>query len=173
MPVALARRLVDAGALVGCLGERSGITKRRDPFRAGAGEKGADVVFTDKSRKRLQRATLVALCVCGAAACTPGQALLARRAHTAREKLVGLTADDVVGCAGQPARVQQSGSRQYLTYISGPPAPGSNHTRCVVTFMLRSGYVESVDYENPNGRLIGDSIPECLEVVGPCLPATE
>jgi hypothetical protein len=37
---------------------------------------------------------------------------------------------------------------------------------------LQRGYVETVDYENPNGNLIGRSIPECLQVVRPCLPAS-
>jgi hypothetical protein len=108
------------------------------------------------------------------AGCTPGQAMLARRAHTAREDLVGLTYDDVIHCAGQPNDVQTQGdSRRYLVYLSGPPQAGSNHTRCVVTFLVRDGYVESVDYEQPNGNLIGDNIPECLQVVGPCLPVAE
>ena len=50
------------------------------------------------------------------------------------------------------------------------PQPGSNHTSCITTFVFQRGYVSSVDYENKNGGLIGQSIPECLKTVGPCLP---
>jgi len=102
-------------------------------------------------------------------ACTPGQTLLSREAHTAREKLVGLSRADVLRCAGEPHRVQHADKWEYLSYLSREPMPESRHTRCVTTFTLRNGYVESVDYENPNGNLIGTSIPECLDTVKPCL----
>jgi hypothetical protein len=111
------------------------------------------------------------LLVATLASCTPGQAMLSRRAHTAREDLVGLTQDEVLACAGRPLRAQHSGSWEYWSYSSGPPQIGSNHTTCITTFTFQRGYVSSVDYENKNGGLIGQSIPECLNTVGPCLPA--
>jgi hypothetical protein len=96
--------------------------------------------------------------------------VLARKAHNAREDLVGMSRDDFRRCAGEPAGVQQSGSWEYWSYTSGEPAIGSKHTRCVVTVRLKRGYIESIDYESPNGNLIGQSIPECLDVVGACVP---
>jgi hypothetical protein len=104
-----------------------------------------------------------------AASCTPGQAMLGRQAHNAREDLVGMSRDELLHCAGQPVGDQQQGSWEYLSYISSPPPPTSDHSRCVTTFRLRGGYVESVNYETPNGRLIGQSIAQCLETVGPCV----
>lgn len=104
-----------------------------------------------------------------AASCTPGQAVLSRKAHTARENLVGISRDDVLRCAGEPVQATKQGRWEYLSYVSSQPTPTSRHTRCVTTFRLQGGYVESVDYESPNGNLIGQSISECLEIVGPCL----
>ena len=101
--------------------------------------------------------------------CTPGQALLSRKAHTARENLVGISRDEVIRCAGSPMQATQRGRWEYLSYLSAPPPPSSDHTRCVTTFRLQGGYVESIDYETPNGNLIGQSISECLDTVGPCL----
>ena len=115
---------------------------------------------------------LLSVFAAAAASCTPGQAVLSRKAHLAREELVGTPREDMLRCAGEPARIQQQGSREYWSYISGEPQIGSDHTRCVVTVRLQRGYVDSIDYENPNGNLIGRSLPECLDVVGPCLPET-
>lgn len=120
------------------------------------------------------RLLVIALAAAAAASCgMPGQAVMSRKAHMAREELVGMTRDEVLRCAGDPARAQQQGSREYFSYISGEPA--IKHTRCIVTVRLQRGYVESVDYENPNGNLIGQSIPECLDVLDTCLepPAEE
>ena len=105
-----------------------------------------------------------------ASSCTPGQAVLSRKAHNARENLVGISRADVLSCAGKPGDIKKTGSWETLSYVSGEPALGSDHTRCVVSFTLVRGYVETIAYLSPNGNLIGRSIPECLDVVGPCLP---
>jgi hypothetical protein len=96
-----------------------------------------------------------------------------RRAHLAREDLTGMSRAELVSCAGQPLDVQHAGSWEYWIYVSPEQTLKPENTRCVATFMARNGYVESLDYANPSGGLIKDSITECLSIVDKCLPERE
>jgi hypothetical protein len=109
--------------------------------------------------------------VVAAGACSTAR--LSRRAHRARVDLEGLSRDDLIACAGEPVRIQEAGAWEYLTYISSLPTKGKGASQCVATFMVRGGYVQGLDYETPNGGLIGKSITECLSIVDPCLPKVE
>jgi hypothetical protein len=112
--------------------------------------------------------TLLAFALVVSAGCSAAKQ--SRRAHRARVDLAGITRTELQRCAGDPLRVERTGGWEYLTYVSPRREDQQRSTQCVATFMVRNGYVEDLDYENPSGGLIGTSIGECLAIVDPCLP---
>src|SRR5690349_23755418 len=114
------------------------------------------------------RTIVAAVAVASAAlvSCAPGQAAFSRQAQNAREQLVGMHREELLRCAGRPQHVERRGRWEFIDFVSGSPAPGSGRTQCIVSVKLQGGYVESVDYESPNGGLIGQSAPECLYEIG-------
>jgi hypothetical protein len=91
-------------------------------------------------------------------------------AHKARSDLVGMTRSEIEDCAGEPLRVEYAGNYKYLIYHSSMEEPPGSRNTCVATFLVRNDYVESLDYETPAGRLIGDHARECFPIVERCMP---
>src|SRR5689334_9210122 len=148
------------------------MSTERDPRTAGD---GAPVESSHVSLLQKIATVLLVVAVTAVAAVAAGggcaAAKQARRAHLARVDLAGLSRADLEACAGEPLRIEKAPNGwQYLKYESPLRPDQERSTQCVATFVVKNGYVEDLEYENPSGGLIGDSIIECLPIVDPCLP---
>jgi hypothetical protein len=111
-----------------------------------------------------------------------GRADLAERAKV---ELVGKSKKDILMCAGVPLRSQRADNMEFMTYYSGgdsnaymaggagSSAGGSavsvKKRYCEVTFVLKDGIVEKVNYAGRTGGLITEG-EQCAFVLQNCLP---
>lgn len=106
----------------------------------------------------------------------------AEQATRAKSEMIGMSRDQVLDCAGVPARTARAGDSEYLAYSTNPETNvWSNNqgnifsdTRdCTVTVKLTGGYVSEVTYRGnkTGGLLTKDS--HCATVVGSCIAHRE
>ncbi len=123
-------------------------------------------------------ATLITSC----ASTKFGRADLAKRAKV---ELIGKSKKDILMCAGVPVRSQQAENMEFLTYYSGGDSDayvtggvGSSvgggvvsvkKRYCEVTFILKDGIVEKINYAGRTGGLITEG-EQCAFVLQNCLP---
>lgn len=109
------------------------------------------------------------------------RAEVAERAKTA---LIGMSKKDLFSCAGAPLRSQQLEDMEFFTYVGGGDATGGavavvgqpaggavivTHKRyCEVTFVLKAGRVEKINYAGRTGGWASEG-EQCAFVVEPCL----
>jgi hypothetical protein len=115
---------------------------------------------------------LIPLLLLAACAFLDEQDIARQRADSAafaQTQLVGLSKAEILACAGTPARTAKAGDSESLIYVSGGSA-ASPEKSCEVTFVLRRGYVEKVDYSVTYVGLMarGD---QCAFVVQKCVGA--
>lgn len=113
------------------------------------------------------------------------------RAALARQALIGLPKDALLSCAGVPARSAVIDNRDWFTYHSesvrtypgmiygglgyfdrGPldyDPPEISSVSCDATFTLRSGRVERLDFNSPQGTVANS---QCGAIVANCLALT-
>jgi hypothetical protein len=124
---------------------------------------------------------LVPLLLLGCAGSKFHRAEVATRAKT---ELVGMSKKDLLSCAGVPVRSQQVEDMEFLTYVGGGDnvgyaggAAGSSaaggviamHKRyCEVTFVLKAGKVEKVNYTGRTGGWATKG-EQCAFVIENCL----
>jgi hypothetical protein len=110
----------------------------------------------------------------------------AEMAERARTELLGLSKKELLTCAGVPVRSQQVDDMEFLTYAGGSDSVGYfgggvgssggggvialNKRYCEVTFVLRNGIVEKVNYAGRTGGLLTKG-EQCGFVVENCLPS--
>jgi len=127
---------------------------------------------------------LVLILLLPLAGCAGGKFHRANVAEKAKTALIGISKKDLFACAGVPARSQQVEDMEFFTYVgggdgtggavgvAGQPAGGAvivTHRRyCEVTFVLRAGKVEKVNYVGRTGGW-ATSGEQCAFVVEPCL----
>jgi hypothetical protein len=105
----------------------------------------------------------------------------ARVAHKAESKLIGLTEEQLLHCAGAPAQEKRSGSLSFLTYHGGGDgvavgASGGSqigvaaykHRYCDATFELRDGRVAALQYHGRTGGLLTHD-EQCAFIVEDCV----
>jgi len=125
---------------------------------------------------------VIATLLGGCASTKFGRADLAERA---KMELVGKSKKDILMCAGVPVRSQQVENMEFMTYYSGGDsdayvAGGAGSSAgggavsvkkryCEVTFALRDGVVERVNYAGRTGGLITEG-EQCAFVLQNCLP---
>jgi len=117
----------------------------------------------------------------GCASTKYGRADLAKRAKV---ELVGKSKEYILMCAGVPMRSQQHENMEFMTYYSGGDsdaygagtassagagAVSVKKRYCEVTFVLRDGVVEKVNYAGRTGGLITEG-EQCAFVLENCLP---
>jgi len=118
----------------------------------------------------------------GCASTKFGRADLAERAKV---ELVGKSKKDILMCAGVPVRSQQAKNMEFMTYSSGGDtdayvAGGAGSSAgggtasvkkryCEVTFVLKDGVVEKVNYAGRTGGLITEG-EQCAFILQNCLP---
>jgi len=93
----------------------------------------------------------------------------ARMARHARDDLLGLTRNGLIGCAGDPVKQERIGDREFLTYVSDGGLPPDS---CVATFVLRRELVDRLDYSSPSGMLPKEP-SACGVIVASCMPEKE
>lgn len=109
----------------------------------------------------------------------------AETAKRAQTELVGISKGDLLACAGAPIRTASSGDTEVFTYVGGgdsviaggggaSSAGGGVATvqrrYCEVTFVIRSGRVEKVNYAGRTGGLVTEG-EQCAFVVQNCIAA--
>jgi hypothetical protein len=109
------------------------------------------------------------------------------RADTAKRaqvELIGMSKKALLTCAGVPARSEKVEDLEFLTYVGGGDSVGyvgggtgssagggvitMNKRYCEVTFVLRNGIVEKLNYSGRTGGLITKG-EQCGFVVENCL----
>lgn len=119
---------------------------------------------------------LIALLILAACSVLDEKREAIRRADTAnfaQTELVGLLKADILACAGRPARTVKTGDTETLTYLSGGDgdATAGSETKekpCEVTFVLRDGFVEKLEYSVPDVGIFGKG-DQCAFVVQKCV----
>ena len=110
-----------------------------------------------------------------------------QRADVARQAqidLVGYTKAQILACAGAPVRSDRSEDIEVITYVGGGDSTGAavgvapssvgvgvvgtKRRYCEVTFVLRGGIVEKVNYTGRTGGLATKG-EQCAFVVEGCL----
>jgi len=125
---------------------------------------------------------VVATLLAGCASTKFSRADLAERAKV---ELIGKSKKDILICAGAPVRSQQAENMEFMTYYSGGDsnayvvggadsstgggAVSVKKRYCEVTFVLRDGMVEKVNYAGRTGGLITEG-EQCAFVLQNCLP---
>jgi hypothetical protein len=102
-------------------------------------------------------------------------------AHEAETKLIGISEEALLRCAGAPAQEKHSGSLSFLTYHGGGDgvalgALGSSqlgvaaykHRYCDATFTLRNGHVADLQYRGRTGGLLTRG-EQCAFIVEGCV----
>jgi hypothetical protein len=109
----------------------------------------------------------------------------AETAARAQSELVGLTKGELLSCAGVPVRQDRADGLDFLTYSSGGDSVGSAvasqtspstvilagksvRRYCEVTFVLRDGVVQRVNYQGRTGGILSQG-EQCAFVVQNCL----
>jgi hypothetical protein len=105
----------------------------------------------------------------------------ARVAHKAETRLIGLSEEELLKCAGAPSQEKHSGSLSFLTYHGGGDgvavgALGSSqiglatykHRYCDATFTLRNGHVADLQYRGRTGGLLTRG-EQCAFIVEGCV----
>jgi hypothetical protein len=141
-------------------------------------------MFCGKTRTKMKLAFVfvIAALLIGCASTKFGRAKLAKRAKV---ELIGKTKNDILMCAGVPVRSQHAGNIEFMTYYSGGDSnaylagnAGSSagggvvsvkKRYCEITFVLRDGLVEKVNYTGRTGGLITKG-EQCAFVLKNCLP---
>ena len=124
---------------------------------------------------------LVLLLLVGCAGSKFHRAEVATRAKT---ELVGMSKKNLLSCAGVPVRSQQVEDMEFLTYVGGGDSVGYaggvagpstasggivTHKRyCEVTFVLKAGKVEKVNYTGRTGGWATKG-EQCAFVIENCL----
>lgn len=106
-------------------------------------------------------------------------------AERAKTEMVGMSKTDLLSCAGVPARSQQVDELEFLTYLSGGDSVGiatggtssstgvgviaTKKRYCEVTFVLKDGRIEKVNYTGRTGGYATQG-EQCAFVVANCLP---
>jgi len=132
---------------------------------------------------RTNNAVLLALAITTLSGCVAQQrAETAKRAQT---ELVGISKADLLACAGAPVRSASSGDTEVMTYVGGGDSiivgGGAASTAgggvatvqrryCEVSFVLRSGRVEKINYAGRTGGLVTGG-EQCAFVVQNCVAA--
>ena len=125
---------------------------------------------------------VIASLLAGCASSKFGRADLAERAKV---ELIGKSKEAILMCAGVPVRSQQVENMEFMTYYGGGDSDaffaggaGSfagggvvsvKKRYCEVTFILKNGVVEKVNYSGRTGGLITNS-EQCAFVLQNCLP---
>lgn len=114
--------------------------------------------------------------------CTFQRAGLASRAQT---ELVGMSKKELLSCAGVPVRQERVDDLEFLTYSGGGDSVGAavatstspstaiatgkrTHRYCEVTFVLKDGVVQKVNYQGRTGGLLTKG-EQCAFIVENCL----
>ena len=126
---------------------------------------------------------LIPLLLLGCSGSKFHRAEVATRAET---ELVGMSKKDLLSCAGVPMRSERLEDMEFLTYVGGGDNVGyagggagssaaggviAVHKRyCEVTFILKSGRVEKVNYTGRTGGWATKD-EQCAFVIENCLQA--
>lgn len=113
---------------------------------------------------------LLGLALVSAACSTFQRAESARRAET---ELVGISAAQLLSCAGAPNRQATSGGVEVLTYVVQTQAgihegTGGRTSFCEATFVVEGGRVTRVSYRDESGGLLTKG-EHCGYIVQNCL----
>lgn len=105
----------------------------------------------------------------------------ARVAHKAEHKLIGLSEEQLLQCAGVPAQEKRSGSLSFFTYHGGGDGvaiaalgrsqigvAAYKHRYCDATFTLRNGRVADLQYRGRTGGLLTRD-EQCAFIVEDCV----
>jgi len=105
----------------------------------------------------------------------------ARVAHRAEDKLVGLSEEELLRCAGAPAQERRAGELSFLTYHGGGDgvAIGAvaqsqlgvaafKRRYCDATFTLQNGRVADLQYRGRTGGLLTRD-EQCAFIVEDCV----
>lgn len=109
----------------------------------------------------------------------------AETANRAQSELVGMKKVELLTCAGVPERQERVGDMEFLSYSSGGDSVDvgvatktsrstsiysgrSNRRYCGVTFILKDGIVQKVNYQGRTGGLLSRG-EQCAFVVENCL----
>lgn len=111
--------------------------------------------------------------------CVEGSRPDADLAQQARAWLVGLSREQIIGCAGKPERIVGSPGSEALVYsaasgessiiigASGGPVQKSQHS-CEVSFLMRDNWVTEVRYAGRTGNTLTPD-EECAPIVRKCM----
>lgn len=128
----------------------------------------------------MNRVAIVLLLVALAGCAAQQRAETAKRAQS---ELVGMSKAELLACAGAPVRAAMAGDTEVLTYVGGGDSTvvgagaassvgggvASVHRRyCEVTFVLKTGRVEKINYAGRTGGLITQG-EQCAFVVENCM----
>lgn len=117
--------------------------------------------------------------LCSLGGCVEGSRQDAEIAQQARAWLVGLSRDQILGCAGKPERIAGPARSESLVYSSasgdssivigssGGPVQKSVHS-CEVTFVMRDNWVVEVQYAGRTGNTLTPD-EECAPIVRKCM----
>ena len=112
---------------------------------------------------------VVATLLAGCASTKFSRADLAERAKV---ELIGKSKKDILICAGAPVRSQQDSNAYVVGGADSSTGGGAVSVKkryCEVTFVLRDGMVEKVNYAGRTGGLITEG-EQCAFVLQNCLP---
>ena len=126
--------------------------------------------------------TVAVVLVVSFSGCIYQRAGLASRAKT---ELVGMSKIELLSCAGVPVRQERMDNLEFLTYSGGvdifgtevdtytSPSPSiatgkRTYFYCDVTFVLKDGVVQKVNYKGHTGGLLTKG-EQCAFVVENCL----
>lgn len=113
------------------------------------------------------------------AGCVEGSRPDADLAQQARAWLVGLSREQIIGCAGKPERIEGNAASEALVYssssgessivigASGGPVQKSQHS-CEVSFLMRDNWVVEVRYAGRTGNTLTPD-EECAPIVRKCM----
>lgn len=132
-----------------------------------------------KGQSRGIHGSLVLVMLVGFSGCAIHRA---RVAHEAESKLIGLSEEQLLQCAGAPAHEKRLGSLSFLTYHGGGDgvAVGEvlgrsqigvaayKHRYCDATFTLRNGLVADLQYRGRTGGLLTRG-EQCAFIVEDCV----
>ena len=105
----------------------------------------------------------------------------AQVAQDARNKMIGMTKEQVLACMGPPVQNSAVGQTEVWTYLSGNGATNAVASRyanvasistsqrsCTVNVVMADGRVGRVNYSGPTGGLLSEG-EQCAFVVRDCL----
>ena len=89
----------------------------------------------------------------------------AELAQQAKTELVGFSKTELLTCAGVPVRSATEGELEFMSYGASSYGWGNS---CVVTFVLKDGAVETINYSGRTGRRSQNG-EQCAYAVANCL----